>query len=489
MTIRMTRRSLGLLLMGAWAFWSSPVQAADEFSADAARKALHRAVRFFREHCSAGGGYVYKVSSDLTLRQGEEPVGQTTAWIQAPGTPSVGTAYLEAYRLTRDPLLLEAARETAGSLLRGQLVSGGWDNQMEFDPAERKKHAYRVDVSPGASVGKLRNTTTFDDDKSQFAARFLMNLDRELEFKDAPLHEAVLYALDAFVKAQYPNGAWPQRYNEFPRADDFPVRKASIPEEWPREFSGVKYSSYYTLNDGAISDLIETMLDAWDLYKDPKYLDAARRGGDFFLLAQLPEPQPGWAQQYDLEMHPAWARKFEPPAVSGGESQGVMQTLMLLYRRTGDRKYLEPIPKALAYYHKCLLSDGRLARFYELGTNKPLYFTRDYVLTHSDDDLPTHYAFKVSGRIDRLKEQFDDVSSLPPDQLWKPSTRKPPKMSSALAQKARSVAEALDARGAWVEDGSIETRDRGDVRTKLMDSKSFCRNCITLAEYLSAAEK
>ncbi len=32
------------------------------------------------------------------------------------------------------PMLLEAAKETAGALIRGQLESGGWDNLIEFDP-------------------------------------------------------------------------------------------------------------------------------------------------------------------------------------------------------------------------------------------------------------------------------------------------------------------------------------------------------------------
>ncbi len=104
--------------------------------------------------------------------------------------------------------------------------------------------------------------------------------------------------------------------------------------DWPRVFPGDNYSGFYTLNDNTMSDMIVTMLDAWDIYGDKRYLDAAIRGGEFFLRAQLPEPQPGWAQQYDQQMHPAWARKFEPPAVSGGESQGVMNTLILLYRRT-----------------------------------------------------------------------------------------------------------------------------------------------------------
>ena len=50
-------------------------------------------------------------------------------------------------------------------------------------------------------------------------------------------------------------------------------------------------------------------------------LAAAKRGGDFLLLAQMPEPQPAWCQQYHPDMHPVWARKFEPPAIACSESE------------------------------------------------------------------------------------------------------------------------------------------------------------------------
>ncbi len=129
------------------------------------------------------------------------------------------------------------------------------------------------------------------------------------------------------------------------------------------------------------------MLEAARIYKEPRYLASAEKGGEFMLLSQMPEPQPGWAQQYDREMHPAWARQFEPPSITGGESQSVMRALMLLYRETGQRKYLEPLPRALAYYKRSILPDvenpseirrracpGRTpcaARFYELKTNRP----------------------------------------------------------------------------------------------------------------------
>jgi PelA/Pel-15E family pectate lyase len=459
-----------------------------EASADAARNAMHRAVQFFRENCSAGGGYVYRVSDDLTKREGEEKVGATTAWIQPPGTPAVGMAYLEAFRLTGDPLLKEAALEVSDALIRGQLESGGWDNQMEFDPDERRKHAYRVDARSASENRRRSNTTTFDDNKSQSALAFLMQLDKELKFENERLHEAALYAADSFVKAQYANGAWPQRYSEFPSPEGHRPRQASYPESWPRAYPGVKYAGFYTLNDGTMRDLIATMLDAADIYGDERYRQAAARGGEFFLLAQMPDPQPGWAQQYDQEMHPAWARKFEPPAITGGESQGVMQALILLYRRTGDRKFVEPLPKALAYYRKLLLPEGGLARFYELETDRPLYFTREYELVYTDDDLPTHYSFKVSEKLDRIEQDYQKALATPPEKLWSPSTPKPPRMSDSLTKQAERVIETLDERGAWVEEGRMRNYGSDDDTRRVIDSRTFCENLETLAEYIAASQ-
>src|SRR5262245_48416332 len=263
------------------------------------------------------------------------------AWLQPPGTPSVGEAYLHAYERTKEQFLLDAAIHTARSLVKGQLHSGGWDNSIEFDPEKRKAHAYRVDGPPAA---RARNVSTLDDNKTQSAIRFLMHIDRALGFKDQPIHEATLYALDSLVKVQYPNGAWPQRFSGAPKAEDFPVIKANYPDSWPRTFPGVNYAGYYTLNDNAQADVISTLFEGAEIYDERRYSDSARRGGDFLILAQMPEPQPAWAQQYNAQMQPAWARKFEPPSVTGGESHGAIRTLMDVYRQTGDKKYLEPIP-------------------------------------------------------------------------------------------------------------------------------------------------
>src|SRR5207244_5124396 len=136
---------------------------------------------------------------------------------------AVGEAYLAAYERTQEPFLLDAAVETARAFVKGQLHSGGWAEFIEFDPQQRKTYAYRVDGPP---TPRARNTTTLDDDKTQSAIRFLMRADRALGSKDSPIHEATLFALDSLIKAQYPNGAWPQRFSGPPNPADFPVIKA-----------------------------------------------------------------------------------------------------------------------------------------------------------------------------------------------------------------------------------------------------------------------
>lgn len=85
----------------------------------------------------------------------------------------------------------------------------------------------------------------------------------------------------------------------------------------------------------------------------------------------------------------------------------MLQGLLDLYRVTGEERFLEPVPRALAWIERSKLADGRLARFYELQTNRPLYFTKDYVLTYDDSDVPTHYSFKSAADwVPRLTAEY-----------------------------------------------------------------------------------
>jgi PelA/Pel-15E family pectate lyase len=469
-------------------FSASPAGAA-EFTQQDAHTALHKAVKFFREKIAVEGGYVYLVSEDLTKREGENKTTPTQVWIQPPATPSVGMAYLTAYQMTADERLLVAARETAECLIRGQFRSGGWYQYVEFNPKARGDYDYRVD--PPAADGKLkkRRLTTLDDDKTQSCLTFLMRLDRELGFKDERLHEAVIYGLDALVKVQYPNGAWPQQFYEAPDPAAFPVLKASYPETWSRTFPAVNYAAHYTFNDDSIADVVGLMLEAGDTYDKPAYRAAAEKAGDFIIAAQMPEPQPAWAQQYDAAMHPVWARKFEPPSVTGGESQGVIQILLDLYAATGNDKYLAPVPAALAWLKRSALPDGQMARFYELGTNKPLYFTKKYELTYDDSDMPTHYGFKLGGKHEQLQKAYDKLKAEgPPERkvTSAPVERPVVKYSKKIAAPAAEVAGQLDERGAWVENGKLQDHGDDDPTTRVIATRTFIKNLLTLAKCAGA---
>lgn len=456
-----------------------------------ARDALLKAVRFFTDDVSASGGYLWQYSSDLSQREGEGKATTSQVWVQPPGTPSLGEAFLEAWLITREPALLDAARGAADALVSGQLVSGGWDYVIEFDPKHRPSRAYRVDVvaSGKPAAAKAKNITTLDDDTTQSALRFLMKIDSALKFRDAEIHSAVEYALQSLLKAQYPNGAWPQRYSEFPDADQFPVKAASYPDSWSRTHPKLDYRSYYTFNDNTLADLIEMFFLAGEIYDHDRYTQAARRGGDFILLAQMPEPQPIWAQQYNANMQPAWARRFEPASVTGGESQGVIRTLITLYRQTGDERYLKPIPRALDFLDQSRLSDGRIARFYELKTNRPLYFTTEYVLTYDDGDLPTHYGFKVSSKVDRLRAEFDAAKSAGRNTrpLWT-LKRSRPGSSGSLASQAAGLISQLDSRGAWTEDGKLRAQGNDTKAQQIITTRTFLRNLRTLSRFVAASQ-
>lgn len=467
------------------------VHAEESLSVEAAG-ALRKATHFYRSQVSTGGGYHFDYAADLSYGRSESAEGPTQVSVQRAGTPGVGMSYLRAYNATGDRFYLDAAREAALALVEGQLCSGGWHYVIEFDPAKRSRYAYRAD---GNCTAEASNVSTLDDNVTQAAVRLLMRVDRELEFRDEKIHEAAQFALASLIKAQYPNGAWPQRYERFPDPDKFPVKRASYPDSWSREYPGTSYHTHYTFNDNTISDTIDMFLEASRIYDEPDYLTAAEAGGDFILLAQMPEPQPAWAQQYDIDMHPAWARRFEPPSVTGGESQGIMKTLLLLYRETGRKKYLEAVPRALAYLRSSVLPapdspseayaraarSGApvLARFYEFKTNRPLYITKGtqirvkgqstvrpdgYQLSYSDASVITHYGVLTSGdQLAGIAEEYERLAAgrkRRPEKLHDLSPWNATPASAPSPEQVRRIIEEMDERGIWVEEGTIGKADR-----------------------------
>lgn len=455
---------------------------ADAASEERAAAALRKAAGYFTSQVSVGGSYLWSYSEDLKTRRGETEATATQGWVQPPGTPAVGMALLRAHAATGERAYLDGAAAAARALARTQLGSGGWDYVIELDPEQAKRWHYRRDVEAGdRDTGTRRNTSTFDDNNSQSALRFLMRADAALEGKDAGIRRAVDYGLEQLLAARCPNGAWPQRWDGKPRdAAAYPVLSARYPEEWPRTWPGTRYYDFYTFNDNAIRDVVLTLLEAHRRYSKPEYLEAARAAGGFILRAQLPDPQPVWAQQYNLKMEPAWARKFEPPSATAGESVGVIRTLLDLYLYTGDAQYLKPIPPAVAWFRRSRLPGGeRWARFYELKTNRPLYFTRQYELVYTDNDLPTHYSFQSEYGAPGMIAYYERVVGEGREAFRAREARMPD--AAALSRRARDLepraaeaVSALDERGRWLEGGQLR-------------SATFIRNAGVLAEYLAAA--
>lgn len=496
-------RACGLMLMGALLVAGPGGARAQQPSLADAQAALRTAVRFLHEQVADQGGYVWRYSGDLALREGEARTDDRQAiWVQPPGTPAVGLAFLDAYDATGEQLYLDAALDAGRALLQGQLLSGGWYYHVTFDPAQRGEWMYRSD-HPEAGVGptteddgegwhawrKRRNKgnqTLLDDNTTATAIRFLAHLDKALDPPDPAIEEAVRYALDSVLSAQYPIGAWSHNYDRFPAhrpdLDLYPVVPASYPVDWPRTWPK-DFTGCYYLNDNLTPDMIRMLLDVGALYAEPRYLEAAENAGAFLLLAQMPEPQPAWCQQYDARMQPVWDRKFEPPAITGEESQGVLETLLLLYRWTGNAKYLAPVPRALEYLEGSVLPDGRLSRFYELGTNRPLYFTREYEMTYDQGLMPTHYGFLRESRLPAIRAEYERLLATPPEELLRDE---PPALTPELTAEVARILAAQDERGAWVEMTVMDGHDL-EPPSGVIHCATFIANLRTLCDFIRAA--
>lgn len=490
------RLLLGLSLVAS----ASGVDAAP--AAPEVKTALQKATQYLRS-IATEGGYLWRYSEDLKLRAGENNATATQIWIQPPGTPALGQVFLEAYAATGDTIHLDAARGAALALAKGQLESGGWDYFIDFDPKNFALAYRRTDAGKltAAEIAKRKNISTYDDNNTQDALRFLMEYVAVIKTSTNPADQEIRTALDYGLKklleAQYPIGAWPQRYDGQPKkATEYPLKKASIPKTYPREYQKEDYKGHYTLNDNALSDCIDIMLAAHKQFGDAKFLAAAKRAGDFLLLAQLPEPQPVWAQQYNRNMEPAWARAFEPPSVTGGESSGAIRTLIRLHLETGEAKYIEPIPRALAWYKRSELAPNKWARYYELTTNKPIYGDRDgkiyYRLQDISKERQTGYGWEGDFGVRKAVSQWEQLQK---EGREKMAARLVPKPMSdkarveAQTKLAPQVAKALkdlDAQGRWITDGKFVKEVKDLAFGRRIETRSYIENMRALSAYLEA---
>ncbi len=461
--------------------------------------AMKRATAFMTDTVSCHGGYLWNYSADLSERWGEAPARPSQIWVQG-STPEMGELFLDAFAATGDSLFLGAARKVADALVYGQHPAGGWHYVIDFDHSGLASWYETTFSKFKWGMEEYRHNwgnCTYDDDNTQSATRFLLHL--YMATFDTRYRAPLLKALDFMLRSQYPNGAWPQRY----------------PLRYEFAHDGLAdYTHYYTLNDNSMRDILSTLVEAWEKLGDERYWRAALRGADFIVAARLAEPQAGWAEQYDTFMRPAWARTHEPAGLMPRQTVDCIGILERFYLMTGDRRYLGPIPGALAWLKSSAKEDlgggkYRLARYYEVGTNKPIYQHKTnrvnelgYGLYEYNDD-PTGVAggwVFTEVNVGALEKEYERVSGISPGRALaeytscRTAARPAAAAEGADPAKAAALIAALDPRGAWVGDVRVyDTRITMSAEEPYKTIKgiaisSFIRNMRELMRYVQSTD-
>lgn len=480
-------------------FFSVASTHAAEVSRERVQEAMERATKFMTS-ISTEGGYLWSYSPDLTVRAGENMASPTQIWIQPPGTPSMGQAFLDAYKVTKNVVFLEAARRAAEALARCQLPSGGWYYAGDFNPEKPNIDGLRSHAGDQAAKGnsKVENplyflATAFDDNTTQSAVRFLLDYvdvskSAAADPRDTPISESLLKGLRGMINAQYPNGAWPEFYDGKPRnAADFPVQPARIPADYPKVSPGGDYRAHYTLNDDSLKNCIQVMSEAYRRLGNPEYQKSAQRGIEFILLAQLPAPQPAWAQQYSFAMEPTWGRTFEPPSIVSNESRGMMELLMNAYLETGEGRYLDAVSRAVEWLRPLSVAPGLWSRFYELNTNRPIYCQADGVITFDRNKARPGYNWQNEFHLPKFFARYDEIKKLGREAYL--ASRPPasePESAGALEKKAALILDQIDDKGRWI----VKDRFRKNLPEEdLISTAAFIANMRVLGKYLELAQE
>jgi PelA/Pel-15E family pectate lyase len=274
------------------------------------------------------------------------------------------------------------AMRIADDVVRHQRSSGGWPKNVDMarplsdaDRAQLAGERTHADstIDNGATFTQMRFLARVAE--ASGAQRFRDSFDRGLDF---------------LLAAQYPSGGWPQF---FPLRDD--------------------YSRYVTFNDGAMIGVMRLLRDVGRgappfAFVSPARREAsaraAARGLDAVLAAQVRVggARTAWCAQHDaVTLEPRPARTYEPVSLSGRESVEIVEYLM---DEEGPR-VAEAVEGAVAWLQAARIEGRRVdrvaapdlprgfdvvvrddpaapplwARFYEIGTNRPLFLGRDGV--------------------------------------------------------------------------------------------------------------
>ncbi len=400
--------------------------------------------------------------------------------VQQPATPGIGNIYLKAFKVLGDSAYLRTAVEAGDALIAGQLDNGGFTH--EFYPGKNKQDSawfqhygpngeawFPPDIE-GADIYLRIRAGTFDDATTQYAIQFFLKLWQITGMER--FKKAARKGAEFMLDARYSNGGWPQQY---PLQND--------------------YTRFITLNDDAMMNVIRTLFICSEVLDDSSYYDAAIHGADCLLELQGEPPQAGWAQQYTPKGKPAPARPWEPAALSSRESIDVIKLLEEVYLITGDKKYLEAGQYALDWLEDSRLKNGTWARYYEFGTNKPVYGGPNGEVTYDlNVALHFHPGYSWSGDYLKpgLKEEYKRLLNVPVEkrnQVKEEMIRKVP--VKEVRKKALAAVASLNNQGFWTQKMTGERlefyqKKFGDDSKPpgLIDSGSFTDNMNALLNYL-----
>jgi PelA/Pel-15E family pectate lyase len=302
---------------------------------------------------------------------------------------------------TRTPLNAKAswyasdeARRIAGNVISYQTPAGGWSKHTDYTHHHRapgelfaadssSKFNLAADFDKPADV-RWSYIGTFDNGATITELRFLAKVISASKSDTSALQKSFLRGLDYIFAAQFPNGGWPQ--------------------VWPLQGG---YHDAVTFNDNAMLNVIKLLRDVSLVGDNFAFVPADVRGQadaswkhglECVLAAQVmvDNRRTAWGQQHDaLTLKPVSARNYEMPSLASGES--AMVTLFLMQLPNPDSNVVAAVHAAVAWFDKTKIegkefknsgADGRMlqdapgagplwSRYYEIGTNKPLFGDRD----------------------------------------------------------------------------------------------------------------
>ncbi|HYV09561.1 MAG TPA: pectate lyase [Pyrinomonadaceae bacterium] len=296
-----------------------------------------------------------------------EAVG-TIAWADAQNKPDEWYASAEALRISDNLVLYQRS-------------SGGWPKNI--DMAKPLSDSGRASLlrDQKETDSTIDNGATFT--QLSFLARVVtaQHLERH--------RESFLKGLDYLLQAQYPNGGWPQFYPDL-----------------------TGYYKHITYNDDAMIGVMKLLRDVADARPVYAFIDKERRErarsavekGIYCILKTqviVNGKRTVWCAQHDeVTLAPAAARTFEVASLSGGESVGIVRFLMSI--EDPSPAVVEAIDAAVAWFEQSQLkgikwvengtdrvvvqdpNGGPIwARFYEIGSNRPIFVGRDGVVKYS----------------------------------------------------------------------------------------------------------